>query len=83
MISAVIITFNEEKNIARCIDSLIPVADEILVVDSFSTDATEKICREKRCGSFSMNLKVTFSRRILPCGKPLLIWCFRWMPMSA
>ena len=48
MISAVIITFNEEKNIARCIDSLIPVADEILVVDSFSTDATEKICREKK-----------------------------------
>lgn len=43
-ISAVIITFNEEKNIARCIESVIDLADEVLVVDSFSTDATQSIC---------------------------------------
>ncbi|MEO5674010.1 MAG: glycosyltransferase family 2 protein [Chitinophagales bacterium] len=47
MISAAIITFNEEKNIGRCLDSLTGVADEIVVVDSFSTDETEKICRKK------------------------------------
>lgn len=45
-ISAVIITFNEEKNIKRCLDSLIPVADELVVVDSFSSDQTESICRQ-------------------------------------
>ena len=44
-LSAVIITFNEEKNIERCIGSLTEVADEILVVDSFSTDATKEICK--------------------------------------
>jgi len=44
-ISAVIITFNEEKNIERCIRSVQRVADEILVVDSFSTDRTEEICQ--------------------------------------
>jgi glycosyltransferase involved in cell wall biosynthesis len=43
-LSAVIITYNEEKNIARCIESLRRVADEILVVDSFSNDRTETIC---------------------------------------
>jgi len=43
-ISAVIITLNEEKNIGRCIKSVRPVADEIVVVDSFSTDRTQKIC---------------------------------------
>lgn len=43
-ISAVIITFNEEQNIKRCLDSLLPVADEIIVVDSYSTDKTEAIC---------------------------------------
>jgi hypothetical protein len=48
MISAVIITFNEEKNIARCLDSLHDVADEIVVVDSFSEDATEQICATKK-----------------------------------
>lgn len=46
-LSAVIITHNEEKNIGRCIDSLRDVSDEIIVVDSFSSDDTEKICREK------------------------------------
>ena len=44
-ISAVIITFNEEKNIKRCLDSLVGVVDEIVVVDSYSTDRTEEICR--------------------------------------
>lgn len=44
-ISAVIITFNEEKNIERCIKSLTNIADEIVVVDSFSTDGTEEICK--------------------------------------
>ncbi len=45
MISAVIITFNEEKNIERCISSLKHVVDEIVVMDSFSTDSTEAICQ--------------------------------------
>jgi len=46
-ISGVIITYNEEKNIARCIDSLRPIADEIVVVDSFSKDHTKEICLSK------------------------------------
>lgn len=46
-ISATIITFNEEKNIGRCIDSLKQVADEIIVVDSGSADQTEQICISK------------------------------------
>lgn len=46
-ISVVIITFNEEKNIARCLDSVRDVADDIVIVDSFSTDRTEAICKEK------------------------------------
>lgn len=44
-ISATVITYNEEKHIKKCIDSLSKVADEIVVVDSFSTDQTESICR--------------------------------------
>jgi glycosyltransferase involved in cell wall biosynthesis len=43
-ISVVIITFNEEKNIERCILSVKNVAEEILVLDSFSKDATAQIC---------------------------------------
>ncbi|HYG02652.1 MAG TPA: glycosyltransferase family 2 protein [Chryseosolibacter sp.] len=43
-ISATVITLNEEKKIAACIQSLIGVADEIVVVDSFSSDETASIC---------------------------------------
>ena len=43
-ISAVITTFNEEHNIADCIESLL-WCDEIVVVDSFSADATPQIVR--------------------------------------
>jgi glycosyltransferase involved in cell wall biosynthesis len=45
-LSAVIITYNEEQNIARCICSLAQVADEIVVLDSFSTDRTAEIARK-------------------------------------
>src|ERR1700730_320320 len=43
-ISAIVTTFNEEQNIAGCIESLL-WCDEILVVDSFSTDRTAEIVR--------------------------------------
>ncbi|MCO4794844.1 MAG: glycosyltransferase family 2 protein [Bacteriovoracaceae bacterium] len=43
-ISATIITYNEENNIERCLDSLKDVADEIVVIDSFSTDKTKAVC---------------------------------------
>ncbi len=45
-LSVVIITFNEEKNIARCLDSVQQIADDIVVVDSFSSDKTEEICKK-------------------------------------
>jgi len=43
-ISVVIITLNEESNIERCIQSVIGIADEIVVLDSLSTDKTKEIC---------------------------------------
>ncbi len=44
-VSVAIITFNEEKNIEDCIRSVEAIADEIVVLDSFSTDRTEEIAR--------------------------------------
>ena len=45
-LSAVIITFNEAEHLDKCLSSLESVADEILVVDSFSTDRTKEICEK-------------------------------------
>lgn len=44
-ISGVIITYNESRNIAKCIESLLTIVDEIIVVDSFSTDDTVSIAK--------------------------------------
>ncbi|MDH5694168.1 MAG: glycosyltransferase family 2 protein [Gammaproteobacteria bacterium] len=43
-ISVVIITKNEERNIERCLISVTEIADEIIVLDSFSSDQTQAIC---------------------------------------
>lgn len=56
-ISAVIITLNEEKNIGDCIDSLKEVADEIIVVDSWSKDNTPVICAQKGVRFFQTDWK--------------------------
>ena len=53
-LSAAIITYNEEENIQDCLASLTDLVDEIIVLDSFSSDATEEICR--------LNPKVRFSQ---------------------
>ncbi|MEJ7736196.1 MAG: glycosyltransferase family 2 protein [Chitinophagaceae bacterium] len=54
-ISAVIITKNEERNIRRCLESLIHVADEIIVVDDFSADGTISVCLEYGVKVISQN----------------------------
>jgi glycosyltransferase involved in cell wall biosynthesis len=46
-LTVIIITFNEEKNISKCLECAQPVADEIIVMDSFSTDLTGRIVKEK------------------------------------
>ena len=48
-ISATILTYNEERRIDSCLESLKDIADEIIVVDSNSTDATLEICRRHGC----------------------------------
>ena len=44
-ITALVTTYNEEKNIERCLNT-VKWADEILVVDSFSSDKTVEICKQ-------------------------------------
>lgn len=44
--SIVIITFNEEHNIKRCLDSVEGLTDDIVVVDSGSTDNTKAVCNK-------------------------------------
>ncbi|MDE2025794.1 MAG: glycosyltransferase family 2 protein [Patescibacteria group bacterium] len=45
-LSVVIMAFNEEKKIAGCLESVKDVADEIVVIDNGSTDATVAIAKK-------------------------------------
>ena len=45
-LSVAIVTFNEEKNLPACLDSVAGLASEIVIVDSFSTDRTLDIARQ-------------------------------------
>ena len=45
-LSGVIITYNEQEHLRKCLSSLVDIVDEIIVVDSYSTDKTEEICKE-------------------------------------
>jgi glycosyltransferase involved in cell wall biosynthesis len=60
-ISVVIITKNEEQNISRCLES-VTWADEIVIVDSCSTDRTVDICRNYTVRIFEQEM-VDFSKQ--------------------
>ena len=56
-LSAVIITHNEAENIERCISSLKDVAEEIIVIDSFSSDKTVEIAKSNGAIVFQNKFK--------------------------
>jgi hypothetical protein len=46
-ISGIILTKNNEKMITECVQSILPVVDELIIIDDFSTDNTLNIIKEK------------------------------------
>lgn len=44
-ITTIILTYNEEKNIEKCINSIKSISKKVIVVDSYSTDKTIEICK--------------------------------------
>ena len=60
MISAVVLTKNEEKNIKRCLKTL-KWCDEVIVVDDFSEDSTLEIARKFRVKIYQRKLNNNFS----------------------
>lgn len=60
MISVVLATHNEEKNIARCLDAITAIADEIIIVDGESTDKTREIASSKGARIISTTNKSNF-----------------------
>ena len=45
-ISAIVLTYNEELHIRRCLENLLELTDQIFIIDCFSTDKTVEIAKE-------------------------------------
>lgn len=67
-ISVVLATFNEEKNLAECLDSVKNFVDEIVVVDGESSDKTVEIAKE-----YGAKIKVTTNKPIFHINKQMAI----------
>lgn len=46
MISIILLTFNDELNIRNTLESIKDLSNDIIIIDSYSNDRTEKICSE-------------------------------------
>jgi glycosyltransferase involved in cell wall biosynthesis len=62
-ISIVILTYNEEIHIERCIRSLLPITSNIFVVDSFSSDKTIEICESLGADVYQNTWKNNYARQ--------------------
>lgn len=60
MLSVVLATYNEEKNLAKCLESIKDLADEIIVVDGNSSDKTVEIAKSFGAQVFPTTNKQNF-----------------------
>ena len=67
-LSVVLATYNEEKNLPACLESVKELADEIIIVDGSSTDKTVEIAKR-----FGAKVKVTSNKSIFHVNKQMAI----------
>ncbi|MGQ9469271.1 MAG: glycosyltransferase [Nitrososphaerales archaeon] len=69
-ISATILTRNSERRLRECIESLIEIVDEIIVIDGYSTDKTVSICNDyPKIRVFQKSFEGFAKERIYALGK--------------
>ena len=75
-VSGVVITYNEEKNIKACLESLKPFCDEIIVVDSGSTDQTLNIAKSEGAKVFNKSWEGFGPQKNFALQKTTCNWIF-------
>ena len=75
-ISTCIITYNEEDNIERCIRSVLPFSDEVVVVDSLSKDKTVEIAKKYTDRVFLQPFLGHVKQKNLAISKASHLWIF-------
>ena len=78
-VAVIILTFNEEKHLERCIKSVLPLTNEVYVIDSYSKDRTKEIAENLGVG-FLQNTWINYSSQFtwgLEACKTKADWIFR------
>src|SRR3989339_850255 len=75
-LSVAIITFNEEENIGRTLESMADIASEIIIIDSGSTDNTLKIVEKYGAKIFSETWKGHIGQKNSALDKCSQKWLF-------
>lgn len=82
-LSVCMIVRDEEAVLARCLNSLKDAADEIVIVDTGSTDATPAIARQFTDRIFPFPGRMTFPPHATPpSGMPAASSSCGWMPTT-
>ena len=83
-VSLTMIVKNEEKNLPACLDSVADLVDEMIVVDTGSSDATVKIARSRGSKGAFISRGLTTSRphAMRRCVTPRAIGFCGWMPTT-
>ena len=63
-ITAIVMTYNEERNLRACLESVKDYVDDLIIVDSFSDDKTEEIAK-KYTNKFYQNKWINYSKQYL------------------
>lgn len=75
-ISVTIITLNEEDNLPRCLNSLLDIGDEIILVDSGSSDQTIEIAKSYNCKIFKRSFDNFANQKNFALSKTSSDWIF-------
>lgn len=60
----IVLTYNEERHIARCLESLIKICTHVYVIDSYSEDNTLQICKKFQKVTILQNVFITHSNQL-------------------
>lgn len=74
-ISAIVLTFNEEIHVRRCLENAFRVSKEVFVIDSFSTDKTCEIAKE--CGASVLQHKYVNQAQQSKWKKKIARWLYQ------
>src|SRR5258708_15048468 len=78
-LSVLLLAYNEEEGIETCLRNVCSFADDVVVLDSFSTDRTLEICRRYPCRIVQHEFLNFSQQRNWALGPENISWKHDWL----